>query len=503
MKFVGPFEDSASQFQLILNVSVSRPGSSGNYTISGKIKAKDGDYSVSGTVYANSRKVKANVRRAGGTKPFEQPLDGFLSSDKLSLNVSCLLLSPVTKVAFKASFKALRMDNPDESEMVGVFVRQPLKLWSDSGDLAVDLDQGTAQVRHFVSSTEKGVTTLRFSPLPAYFMAGGRFEFWGDASALPNNMSSLFKISCNYIDVSGSSPFKTLDLTKQRKASLNIVWNMLETTEYSAFSFEWGSSNMAFVAYKRVTMSRAEFNRLGAAGNAIPLSRSTLPGSSGGSAVGGGNVGSPSTGNTGKPDSSGKPAETTTKNPNSGGSGRKPPAVGSLLTTAIQGEVDVRLPGKTDYQPLTAGMVLAPNTLISTGPEDSATFQLPNGATLTLTPGTTIRVEELTGSGGYAACIIRIRVGEIKFQNESKHDSVVRSDFVIRMNECVSSTRGTAFSMRCDEKTGQIFIQLTEGKLEFKPNKEASPILLEAPTTFTFSVTPPSRKVLNRQFNVQ
>lgn len=48
MKFVGPFEDSASQFQLILNVSVSRPGSSGNYTISGKIKAKDGDYSVLG-----------------------------------------------------------------------------------------------------------------------------------------------------------------------------------------------------------------------------------------------------------------------------------------------------------------------------------------------------------------------------------------------------------------------------------------------------------------------
>jgi hypothetical protein len=58
------------------------------------------------------------------------------------------------------------------------------------------------------------------------------------------------------------------------------------------------------------------------------------------------------------------------------------------------------------------------------------------------------------------------------------------------MNESVTSSLGTEFTAKFDPKTNMLTIDLREGKLEFKPAKQLEPILLTAPTVFTFLAPP-------------
>jgi ferric-dicitrate binding protein FerR (iron transport regulator) len=134
-------------------------------------------------------------------------------------------------------------------------------------------------------------------------------------------------------------------------------------------------------------------------------------------------------------------------------------------------------------------MVLPPRTLIDVDPDSSATFQLPDGATLTLQGGTIITIEELTPSGGQARIMVRVAMGAIIYRHQADaRGRFARSDFMVRINDGVYSTRGTAFSLKFDPNSGMVTLSLTDGQLEFDPGHGLQKMLLDAPTTMTMSV---------------
>ncbi len=199
-----------------------------------------------------------------------------------------------------------------------------------------------------------------------------------------------------------------------------------------------------------------------------------------------------------------KPAEdtnSTTKPPkdvDDSGIGRSttissPPA--SVTASQVTGDVSFRtIGGGSDYRPLTTGTVLTSKMEIDVDPEGSATLRLPNGGIITIKGGTRLRLEELTSSGGQARVVVRMMMGEVLYRHAANAAAnTVRGDFVIRMNESVTSSLGTEFSAKFDAKTFMVTIDLREGKLEFNPGMKLDPIILEAPQVFTIIAPPPTR----------
>lgn len=171
----------------------------------------------------------------------------------------------------------------------------------------------------------------------------------------------------------------------------------------------------------------------------------------------------------------------------------KPPSPASLTASQVTGDVSYRVTGGgSDYMPLTAGTVLTNKMEIDADPDSSATLRLPNGAIVTIKGGTRVRLEDLTPSGGQARVSVRLLMGEIIYRHNANSPSQsVRGDFVILTNTAVTSTRGTEFTAKFDAKTFMLTLDLREGKLEFNPGMNLKPIMLEAPTVFSFIAPPP------------
>ena len=164
-----------------------------------------------------------------------------------------------------------------------------------------------------------------------------------------------------------------------------------------------------------------------------------------------------------------------------------------MTAAQVTGDVSFRTTGGgSDYRPLTAGTVLTSKMEIDVDPDGSATLRLPNGGSVTIKGGTRLRLEDLTSTGGQARVVVRLLMGEVIYRHAADAAATsVRGDFVLHMNESVTSSLGTEFSAKFDPKTNMLTIDLREGKLEFKPAKNIEPILLNAPTVFTFLAPPP------------
>ena len=195
-----------------------------------------------------------------------------------------------------------------------------------------------------------------------------------------------------------------------------------------------------------------------------------------------------------------KPAtdtNTTTKPPKDvDDSGRGPTtssAPPSLTASQVTGDASFRISGGgSDYRPLTVGTVLTNRMEIDVAPDSSATLRLPNGAIVTVKGGTRLRLEDLTSTGGQARVVVRMMMGEIIYRHTANAAATaVRGDFVLRMNESVTSSLGTDFTAKFDSKTFLITLDLREGKLEFNPGMKLDPIILEAPQVFSFIAPPP------------
>lgn len=448
LKFRGAFQDERNAIEFVLRMEATRTDPKANYTVSGVIASADGDYRVSGTLYAKTGKLRASVLRknaVAGKPDFNQPLDGQLQPQGNKLIAKCLLLSPRTKVAMSVTFEAYKVEDSKESGAeITAYIRDKVA-GSTSPDLVVNDLKGMATIRNRTASGQFVERVIRFTPLPPAFAFGGKWTFTLDASSIPKDEYCNFKVSLNYLDNTARSPYLEFDLSKgERTFSKTMTWNS-PGNGYNGVSFTLNQEG-PYVQYRVQKLKKTEFDRLTAEYNQ-----------------------SPGTGGT----------------PNDGGRAWGTGGPVTLRTTAIRGDVQIRPRSATDWAPLTGASILSPGTMISVGPESSATLQLPDGSVITIQAGTELRVEDLSAAGGQARALVRIMAGSILYRHDGL-SSIRRSDFVIAAAEATASVRGTDFTMTFNPKDNTIRIELRHGKLEFDPGRGLGKIPLEAPTTLTW-----------------
>ncbi|MBL8059905.1 MAG: FecR domain-containing protein [Chthonomonas sp.] len=462
LKFQGTFDLQSSQ--LLLTCTLARPNSTSNYTLAGTIKSEDGQYTLSGTGYYKTGKIRGFARRGTGTSKFEQPVNGTIGAGAQSVTMVCAIMDPKAKVLKGVQFRCDRQDTKDPNELIPVYVRTKTYASPGNKHMAIDFDKGTGTIGASVGNEAEKPYPIRFSPVPKAVAFGTVWEFWLDASAVPKEASRGFKMSATYIDKSAPSPYIDFEMGRgsERIFRKSITWNIKDGFDMQGIYFQNSSAEFVTVYFKLQQMKRGEYERL----------------------VGVVNSGSGTNSITPKP-----PANTTSKPPTTTTTTPKPPTHPSQLSAGtVKGDVGVRLPGKVDYEPLKPGMVLPPKTMIDVDPDSSATFTLPNGATLTLRGGTQMMVEELTPSGGQARVMVRLMFGEILYRHtRNAAANVVKGDFMIRTNTAVTSSRGTEFSLKFDPDSGMLVLNLTDGQVEFDPGHGLEKMVLDAPTTVTLS----------------
>ncbi len=464
LKFIGVHTNEANRFDFTLNVTASRPGKTGNFTLSGVIKVNDGleatkndgEYQVTGTLYASTGKVAGYAKRNDTfAKKFQQPLDGKHILGTNFMDVKVTLLSPKTKYPMDVTFKAGKVADSSEDEMIDVFVFDQIGSNDPNNELILNKENGTLLVKPWrKDNNQRESKTITFTPLPPAIAIGAKWDFYLNGSSVPTDWYCPLKVTLHYLSNSWTSPTLDFDLTSgKRSFSQTITWDTKMSAGIPGISFMWSNGAGIYVQYRRTKIKKSEFNRLTASYNMRP------------DVVTGG-----SQPNNTAPSIDSKPTTT-------------------LRTTKVEGDVEVRLNGAVDYVPLKPDMILGRNSVITTDPDSKAVFQLPSGAILILQPGTSLRIEEISPEGGYSRAIVRIMTGELIYRHNTKDDKGPKSpSFRILTAGTVASVRGTEFSMKYDEKSGMLFIDLREGKLEFLPGKDLSPMLLEAPTTFTYTI---------------
>lgn len=461
LKFVGSWKHRDHPIEFKVSLTATRPDARTNYTVGGTLQAKDGDYSISGTLYAKTAKMKGMVRRKNplpGKPDFEQPIDGTLDASRNTLTLTCTLLSPITRVPLDVTMKAHKVSDSAEAEATLKVFKQGATQGSVP-EMAVDTKNGFLRVRLRGRDGKDADHTIKFTPLPPAIAFGAKWTFSIDASSIPAEIYIPVKVSLSYIDNSSTTPYVEFDLSKgDRKLSKTITWNSPGIASYQGIGFMWSNSTGVFVSYSIVQMKRGDFDRLtrdlnqtAGAGGAVTSGSGTTSdlGSSGSSARGG---------------------------------------VVTLRPVSTTGEVWVRTSSDKPETRLRNDMILGPGTIIDVDPESSATFQLPNGATVVLAAGTSLRVEQLSATGGQAAVQVRVLVGELLYRHRGT-SSTATAGFVVRAGETTASTRGTEFTLKFDPKQSTLQINLRDGKLDFDPGGGLPKMQLEAPNTLTWRLS--------------
>ncbi|MEQ1934033.1 MAG: FecR family protein [Fimbriimonadaceae bacterium] len=465
LKFIGTYQHPRNDIEFRLNFEATRADSTANYTVAGVVRAKDGEYKVSGTLYAKSGKLRATVERKNaipGKPMFEESLDGQLQTGGNKIIAKCILLSPETKAAMNVTFDAYKViDTKETNAEIQAWIRERVA-GSTSPDLAVDDLKGTATLRLRDSKGQLVNRTIKFTPLPPAFAFGGKWTFFLDATSIPKDERCNFTVSINFLDNTAKTPYIQFDLSKgERSFSKVITWNNDVENGSNGIAFSLNSAG-PYVLYKLNKLKKSDFDQRTAAYNQTS--------GTGGKPT---DTKPPTTTGTG----TGKPADdkgTTTTGPV------------TLRTTGIKGDVDIKARQDVSWSDLTTRSILSPGTMINVGPESSATFQLPDGSVITVEAGTSLRIEELSSAGGQARALVRIMAGAVTFRHQNSLDAIRRSDFVIAAAETTASVRGTDFTFTFDPKQNTIRIDLREGKLEFDPGHGLSKMNLDAPTTITW-----------------
>lgn len=486
LKFIGTFQEEANRIEFRLTFEATRTDSKANYAVAGKITARDGDYTVSGTFFAKTGKLRANVRRKNdipGKPDYEKPLDGQIQPGGNKMTLKCVLLSPATRYPMDVAFDAYKVkDSKEEDAQIQVFQFDQVA-GGTSADLRVDHFAGSAVVLSRNKQGERVERMVKFTPLPKAFAFGGKMTFKLDASSIPADEFCPVKLVLNYLDndPKNNDPYGatiTFDLSKgQRCFSKTLSWDCPGPSGFQGISITHNNSGPYYL-YKVASMKRRDFDALTSSYNVAQGVGTTNTGS----------ATNPSTGS-----STGRSTGTSTGSVSGGNTtttgGTKPLATTvALMVTGIKGDVVVKPRNSTDWTPMTSTTALTAGMAISVDPDSSLTLQMPNGATIVLEGGTELRLEDLSPSGGQARAIVRMMAGSLIYRHQGRNDTI-KSDFVIRANECVTSVRGTDFTMTYSPKEGTVRIDLREGKLDFTPSPNQQALPLEGPTTITWKIT--------------
>jgi hypothetical protein len=131
---------------------------------------------------------------------------------------------------------------------------------------------------------------------------------------------------------------------------------------------------------------------------------------------------------------------------------------GTALVRELAGTVEMKAPGKAEWEPVRPGQRLPAETLISTGFKSTVNIVL-GDSVLTVRPLTRLSITEISRREEGDRVDLNLRAGRIRA--EVKPPSGRNLDFVIRSPSVTASVRGTVFEI------DPLNLRVSEGTVEF------------------------------------
>jgi hypothetical protein len=155
-------------------------------------------------------------------------------------------------------------------------------------------------------------------------------------------------------------------------------------------------------------------------------------------------------------------------------------AAETALVRDAAGVVEMKLPGRTEWEPVRAGQRLPRDTVISTGFKSRAVVVLGN-STLMVHPLTRVSVAALFHDGNREEVRLDLRIGRVRA--DVKPPAGNKVNFVVRSTIGTASVRGTVFEF------DTLNLAVSEGTVEFA-GSSGTPVLVDAGgATFVDGVT--------------
>jgi hypothetical protein len=126
----------------------------------------------------------------------------------------------------------------------------------------------------------------------------------------------------------------------------------------------------------------------------------------------------------------------------------------------MNGTVEIKLPGSTDWFPAKTGDVVSASTILSTGFKSTAILSL-GSSTLTIRPLTRLSLEEILNQDENETINIALRTGRVRAEVTPPTGGKI--DFTIRSPVVTASVRGTVFDF------DTLNLQVAEGTVVFVP----------------------------------
>jgi hypothetical protein len=145
-------------------------------------------------------------------------------------------------------------------------------------------------------------------------------------------------------------------------------------------------------------------------------------------------------------------------------------AAETALVREMAGTVEMKLPGRPEWEAVRAGQRLPRDALVSTGFKSQAVIVLGN-STLTVRPLTRVSIAGLFRDGNREDIALNLRAGRVRA--DVKPPAGGRTGFVVRSSIGTASVRGTVFEFDAFN------LSVGEGTVEFA-GASGAPVLVDA-----------------------
>ncbi|MBI4835495.1 MAG: FecR domain-containing protein [Planctomycetes bacterium] len=155
----------------------------------------------------------------------------------------------------------------------------------------------------------------------------------------------------------------------------------------------------------------------------------------------------------------------------------KPESGGEVLEVtvdAVEGEVEVKLPGEKEWIPAEKGMKLKEGTRVSTGFKSKIVLLFADNSTVVVKPLTQMNISRFEQKGATVETNLKIRVGSIRVK--VTEDQPVKTDMKISTPNATASVRGTEIE---EVESSQHFgdsISVDSGEVQYDTQEGSMPV---------------------------
>ena len=114
------------------------------------------------------------------------------------------------------------------------------------------------------------------------------------------------------------------------------------------------------------------------------------------------------------------------------------------IISELTGDVELKHAGSQNFVPASAGAVVAPNTIISTGFRSSAVITI-GSSVITVNPLTRLTLAEIRSSGSTENVNVNLQAGRVRV--DVNPPAGTRANFTVQSPSSTASVRGTSFEM--------------------------------------------------------